>query len=426
MRQLLNLSIFILLLFTATYQDSFLSNAIGEIGRSPTILLLPILIGYSFNKRQKLNTTAFKSIDKVLRHFLLTYTIVSIINLFLWFSVGEQTLIYLNQNVIYKCIKYGMYYIVFILIYQYSYHSFSFATSNKSISIGLLALIIFHVVIIITELCTIPKALTWFHANDIYYPRIRMLTYESSWTGGIAVLLFCGGMAFSEKRISQIICLVFILLFTVTSGSKQFLMVFPISMFLASFKIEHKNKNLLLFVSLVGFIIAVILLTPVLIDKFTEDLVEFSSTVTRSSVFLNSFRIILFVQPIGTGGLYFYYVATELQKTAQIIVDLIGFGVLDEVQRVGKESDEFITAGSTFAEWTLLGGYLGIILYLMLLVRLYRYAKINYWLLVGFIHFAITNTFSETMVTKVNWAVFFALVCIYYDRKARGNFSNIS
>jgi len=409
----------ILLLFTVTYQDSFLSIILGEIGRSPAILFLPLIIVLRIRSREFVKSESFNSIYRVFKLFVIVYTIVSIINLIEWFTIGEKTLIFLNQNVILKSVKYGVYYLVFILLFKYGYFYFSVKVSDKNISISLLVLITFYSLFIIFELSSIPNAFKWLHANDISYLRIRMLTYESSWTGGIAILLFCCAMAFSQSFFSKFVCIAFILLFTLTSGSKQFLSVFPLAMFLASFQLKHRYKKSLLFSSVVVFLLTLSILIPILQEKFTEDLLEYSSTVTRSSAFINSFRVILFVQPIGTGGLYFYYIATYLRDTAEIIVDLIGFGVLHEVNQMGKDTDEFLTAGSSFAEWTLLGGYLGFVLYFLLLKRLYKISKANFWLLVGFFHFAITNTFSETMVTKVNWAIFFSLVCTFYDRKKK-------
>lgn len=407
---------FFLVLFSC-YQDSHLSQVIGELGRTPLPLLLPFFVYCEIKIfKNPITNYAYVRINRIYYLFILCFFIISFFNLVIWFAWFERPMVYLKQNVILKTLKFSVYYFLFWGLFRTFYFLLCQKQMLNYVSLILGTIIGIHICVIIVELIQMPEALLFLHANNMLYYRVRMLTYESSWTGSIAIFLFTSLMAFTNLKAYRILGLVFIIFFFVTTDSKQFMGIFPISIILALILTKRSIPwyfGLILFsVTIYGMYEIV----PILNEKIEVDLKEFSSTVTRTSTYLTSFRI-FFSYPLGTGGLYYYYIVQNISDTALLITDWLGVGNTIEIDNLGGDTDEFITCGSTLTEWIVLIGVFGLWLYFKLVKSLFLFSRNSFWLTVGCIHFIITNSLLEVATNRLTWPLFFAVVAYYYDRK---------
>ncbi len=410
-----HIGIIFLILLSTCYQDFFLFNYFSAIGRTPLILMFPFLIYYGIKKIAV--NSYWKEIDNVFKYLLIAYFISSFINLLIWFFLGEHLMSYIGENVIVKVIKYVVYYIQLYLIYRSLSYLLFLVDNRKIIANIFFVLLIIHLGILVIESLTLPNAFTFLHIQPLYY-RIRLLTPESSYTGAVLVLIVCSLLMTTESKIHRITALVFLGYFFITSGSKMFLIAFPLSFLLSTIIVNKVNIVKSLLISSIVIIPFTIFALPILVSSFTNDIENYSSTITRTSAFLSGLKLGI-MYPYGTGGFYYYYLLQELPSITSFVTGIFGGGKLSELQSWGAYDDNNIAAGSTFAEWVMIVGPFGAYLYFKLCKAMVAVSKVDKFALMGVIYFLITNSFSESIQTKPNWVAFIAvLVYVFYDKRA--------
>jgi hypothetical protein len=420
------LSVIILLfVFLTTWQDFYLVNTFGEIFRSPIILLSPLFL---FNEFFYLPQNRFyrkkrhHSFNQINIFFIILHALFIFVTFFtflLWIFKGKE-LIFLNENVIIKAIKVLFYYTLFWLIFRSSY-LYLYMAEQKGITISriFLLLTVIYFFEIIFEFFKIPRAFLFMHSSDMDYWRVRMFTSEASWTGGIFLLLMSGIWSDNLKSNLKIfISIIFLILFLITSGSKQFLVgiIIAFHIFLIK-KIGWKYFTL----STLLFFLSIVFLSKYfnsffLISYFSNDIENYTSTATRIVTFIVSI-ISLFHFPFGTGGLYVPFFLAKIPEGIHFINLIYPYFNFDEILNLGiNDTYQGISPKNSFGMMIVLIGFPGLLLLIWLYKILLQSVRSNSILYILVIYFIITSFFSENFDTKPNIAVFFSLICFYNQR----------
>ncbi|MFD1188939.1 hypothetical protein, partial [Pontibacter rugosus] len=163
------------------------------------------------------------------------------------------------------------------------------------------------------------------------------------------------------------------------------------------FLLQRKIKLKLFLVSLFLFSLSLVYIIPKVSAHIKSDIENYTSVVTRSSAFVNSFYVAAFY-PLGTGGLYYVYFIEHLKAPVDLISSLTG-GKADEILTWGtrKNGDKNISPASELGQWTIMLGIPGFLLFFYFYLYLLKYSSINKFLLLGMLYFFITGLFIETL-----------------------------
>lgn len=401
---------FVLLVLTS-YQDSPLAEIFGEIAKSPVFFLFPffVLFDFIFSSKYK-STQTYLDINKIFNLFILFFLFSSLINLTYWFVFKGGSMSYLGENVVLKCFKVLLYYVFFLYLFKFFYISFNFFSSLNLLSTLFLFFNIFLLLILIIEIIQMPYAFEFLHLEPTPYYRVRLFTSESSYTGAVVIFSVSSILYLSKNKFHILFAILFFIVYAVSTRSKMFLSVLPISFIVLNIMNAKKIKLKFLIILFLASSIILYFLGPFVISLFAEDLDEYTSTITRTASFLSGIFISI-THPVGTAGLYFYYLIEQLPRTINYVISLFMSDNTSELDSWGITDDKFISAGSTFAEWGMLLGPFGIYLYLRLIKVLYKSSNSNVLHFV-IIYFTITSFFSENIITRLTWAIFFALASI--------------
>ncbi|UUV22430.1 hypothetical protein [Paenimyroides aestuarii] len=179
--------IYLIVFFAAIYQDFPLYNYVGEIGRSPIVLLSPFMLAYILSNKHIIVSKYVEAFIK----FLLYCFLISVVFIAVTY-IHYETFVILEENIILKTLKMSVYPIVILITYQffYSYLSNNFHSLNNLFSAVYLTQL-FLVAFIALEIYYLgnPKPFfPLFHTLPEKYWRVRLLTPEESWTGTILVI----------------------------------------------------------------------------------------------------------------------------------------------------------------------------------------------------------------------------------------------
>lgn len=420
------LALFILLvIFLSTWQDFFLVSQLGEIFRSPIILLFPIFVLleiFVFCKEKFYkysNNAPFKRINSFFKTFHILYLVVSFFTFIVW-SFTEDSFTYLGENVVIKCLKILLYYSLLWLIFRAIYFLLIIANKQKvSIENIFIVLTVFYSLVIVVELMDKPRALMFFHSEDIDYWRVRLLTSESSWTGGIALLLMAGMWLETKiKTIKIVVTAIFLALFIFSSESKQFIGGIFLSLNIFIF-FKYRVKYLIFALPLI------IIATPIIlsnyndlfiIESFSSDIENYTSTATRFLTFITSILCLLHY-PFGTGGFYVPYFIGKFPMGIELLSYIYPSFNFSEVLDLGTKNFQGISPKNSFGSMVVLLGFPGFFLLIWLYKAIITFCKKNKILTLLSIYFIITSFFSENFDTKPNLAIFFALISFYYYKE---------
>lgn len=398
-----------ILIFLSTLQDLPLVNYFGEIGRNPIVFFLPIFILFELKFLKFPKGAKFHTITLVFIIFFLSYLLVSIINI-IWWYYNTNTLFAIGENVMIKTLKVLLYYISLFLFLRHVYFITVKINDFQKISNSFFVVLIFYSFILVIEYFDIPNAFAFYHASPPPYYRIRFLTAESSWTGSVVVLLVVGCLL--SKRGATVtknsIIILFIICYFLLTTSKLFLINIVLTFFVY-FLYEKKSVKTIIAASFIGLLASTFIL-PKAFQSLENDVENFTSVVTRSSALINGFYVAGHF-PFGTGGLYYAYFIQHINEPANAIANLID-GKTDEILNwgSGSNSDKNISPGSEFGQWAIMLGLPGLFLISYLYYILFLASKFNKVLLFGFIYILLTSAFTETLMTKPNIFVFFALL----------------
>jgi len=179
--------IYFIVLFAAIYQDFPLFNMIGEIGRSPMVLLCPLMLVYLLSNK---NIMLSRYVVYFLK-FLAYCSLMSLIFLLITY-IHYETFVILDENIILKTLRMSVYPIVIVIVYQFFY---TYLSNNfhklKNLFSAVYLIQLFVVLFLALEISYLKKAkifLPALHTLSTKYWRVRLLTPEESWSGTILVI----------------------------------------------------------------------------------------------------------------------------------------------------------------------------------------------------------------------------------------------
>jgi hypothetical protein len=315
----------IFLLFTI-YQDCPLINVFGEIARTPIFLLsLPMLI-YIFSFKDVM-------ISKYMKYMVYYFMyLIAVAMIYLpAVMIYNQSFTILDQNILVKAIKTSIYFLLFMLYYQFVY---TFFTREKNafqkLFYALIFIQVFIAIFLVFEVSyqtSIEPFFPQIHASGEKYWRVRLLTYEESWTGSILVLvmflpIFLAYYLDVSKKLKTTVSLISLFIFayyTINSQSKGYLLLVLISILPLFISYVYKNEKVrkyLYFLAIflvIGGVVVSLTLYDTIANKYTSGTfgTRFGSYLIGLDIFVHN--------PMGVSfGSYSYF----YPKSAEKIIEL--------------------------------------------------------------------------------------------------------
>lgn len=339
-----------LYIFLIPFQDLISQNSIfGFFLSSGSVFILPYFFVVSFY---------IIRVSKIIRNFFLVFIlffIMSTFNSILQIAIyGDR---FANTSISYKWMSISILYISSIIPFFYFFYK-DFSKKYLLISFIACSLSVFIVL-------AIPNFETsFFHFTNNLNMRPRGFSLESSTlaiTIGILGLLTA---FFARKLFVKIFLIGMSGLIIFLSGSKGGLLIFCFSLILSFLpKLSSKfsiTKLIIFFTMFVSAISAfLIFFTPILLRDFSRDLVFYTSTATRVTVFLSSLLIVA-KNPLGVG---FSGLIPNLQFTIPDIVNFLrGYTLFSNANfsevlgYINAPSDFAIGTKTFFGDFSIYGG----------------------------------------------------------------------
>jgi len=378
MIRLITLFIFIVLL-SSVYQDFPLVKYFGEIARSPVVFLAPIMLVYIFLHKK----IYLSSYGKTFFLYIVYLIGVSLIFV-LFFYLRNDSFFIFDENVILKTFKMTMYpivsYILYLFIFNYLNRSkFSIFILTKQIYVIQLILL----TIMIVECLQNSDGFTSFqflHSSEELYWRIRLLTMESSWSGSVAIVFSLlpvyfinKGLLRYNKGLVYVSSFSFLILYTILSESKGYLLLFIISILPNLYKVLKRSqyKKYIIPIIIAGIIISGFVFVN-LYDNVTKQFYSSITFGTRFSSYFASLRA-FFLHPFGVGlGPYMFYYTESIK--AVIDTGWMNMFNLNEISHY-LNTTKALSTKTYFFDQLVFGG-LGFLLFFYSFFYL-RYKKMN-------------------------------------------------
>ena len=369
--------IYLIVIFAAIYQDFPLHNVVGEIGRSPVVLLAPFMLVYILsNQKIKFSNYAVHYLKYLLYTFLISAVFLAIS------YIHNETLVVLDENIIIKTLKMSVYPIVIFILYQffYSYLSNNFnKVKNLFSAVYLTQLFItLFLTVEIYFLKTNEIFLPFLHTLAKKYWRVRLLTPEESWTGTILIIfIFLPVFLIHYLKIKgfwkwmvYLQSIYLFLAYSLVSESKGFLLLVLLSILPLTLAYLKKNKYLRnAFVVAIALLLVVggylgFVLREIIAEQITTSGTfgtRFSSVITSVSVFV--------LCPLGVGwsGFVTYYPQVLEYILESSIVDQFN---LQEI-RGYLSTTQALSTKSAFFDELMFGGIFFIIFFYQFYIKRY-------------------------------------------------------
>lgn len=429
--------IYFIVLFAAIYQDFPLYNYIGEIGRSPIILLTPFMLVYIFsNKSIKIS----KYVEAFIKYLLYCF-LVSLIFIIITY-IHYESFVVLDENIILKTLRMSVYPLVILTTYQffYSYLSNNFNRLHSLFS-AVYFLQLFIAAFMTLEIYYLkgPKVfLSILHTLERKYWRVRLLTPEESWTGTILVIfIFLPIFLVHYLKIKGIWrWMVYLqsayifLAYSFVSESKGFLLLVLISVLPLTLAYLKQNKYLRnAFIIIVALVIVLsgfvgYALREIIIEQITTSGTfgtRFSSIITSLLVFV--------LCPLGVGwsGFVTYY--------PQVLEYVLESGLMDafNLQEIRSylSTTKALSTKSAFFDELIFGGVFYLIFFYQFFIKRYlnldKIKDLDFYFLKIPLAFAImAGVVYITYHVKYDVWVFLALTNVFETKYKLKQNENIS
>ena len=419
--------VYLIVLFAAIYQDFPLYNLVGELGRSPMVLLTPFMLVYIFsNKNIKLSSYTIHFIKFILYCFLISLIFVVVTYL------HYETFEILDEHIITKTIKMSVYPIVALIAYQffYMYLSNNF-NSLKNLFSAVYLVQLFLTLFISLEIYYLKTSkifLSFLHTLPGKYWRVRLLTPEESWTGTILVIfMFLPVFLVHYLKIKGVWrWLVYLqsgylfLSYSLVSESKGFLLLILISVLpltLAYFKQNKylRNAFVVVFITVIvagGFVGYA--LREIIIEQITTS----GTFGTRFSSVISSLLVFVLC-PIGVGwsGFVTYY--------PQAIEYILESGLVDQFNlqeiRGYLSTTKALSTKSAFFDELIYGGVFFLIFFYQFFIKRYlNLSKIKdldfYFLRIPLAFAIMAGVVYITYHVKYDVWIFLAIINVFEMR----------
>ncbi|MFD0618980.1 hypothetical protein ACFQZR_16065 [Paenibacillus sp. GCM10027629] len=426
----------ILLVLTA-YQDFPLVNKIGEIGRSPIILLLPLFVFCEIAMLAKYKRFMdAPKLQKYLFAFIVYLTFVTLGYILVQFLQGSYS--FWSEGLLGKGFKVLIYFALILLYIRHMQLVFSKIKSYKLLYASFFTAVSLLLVIMIVELVTMPNAFTFLHSGSQPYWRVRLLTSESSTTGTIVVAYSAILVYLSQylKRVgmilSNIYVAIFFLFYLSVTGSKGFLIVCLLTLIVTMLKFMdfRKKRN---FIVLIGVVVAMYMFITYfsagLISSFSNDIENYTSSYTRMGTIIIAI-ITVFHHPFGVGtGAYLMYFDDYLNDSINFMsrfyyntfgISQINAGEL--LQYTGTAKNLGVKSG--FFQWFMFGGIFSLLFFYLLAKNLIVKVKSSIILFLALI-FMLFSLLVVTLEIKYEIWMLFAFISSFLGEKEI-NHSNMS
>ena len=427
----------IILLILTVYQDFPLVNIIGEIGRSPIILLVPLFIFCEIamlSKYKKLMNVT--KLQKYLFAFIIYLSFISMVYILIQFLQGNYS--FASENLLGKSIKVLTYFVVILLYVRHMQLVFTRINSFKLLYNCFLVVLSLLVVIMIVELISMPNALTFLHSGNHPYWRVRLLTSESSTTGSIIVVYSSIFVYLAQylNRVAKILSIVyatsFFLYCLFVTGSKGFLIVILLTLVVTMVKFLdfRKKRNFILLITVVlAMYLFIAYFSAGLLSSFSNDIENYTSSYTRMGTIIISLATV-FHHPLGVGtGAYLIYfdeyITYSIQLMSRFYYNIFGVSQINVGELLQYSgSDKNLGVKSGFFQWVMFGGVFSIVFFYLLAKDLIMKVKSNSILFLSLVFILLSLLFIALEIKYEVWLLF-AFISFFLG-KNEVNQSNIS
>ncbi|WP_373230144.1 hypothetical protein [Cohnella sp.] len=408
-----------ILLVLTVYQDFPLVNMIGEIGRSPIIMLFPLFIFCEIAMLAKYKKVMLASkLQKYLLVFILYLSFVSIVYVLVQFMQGSYS--FGSENLLGKAIKVLIYFVLILFYIRHMQLVFSKIKSYKVLYGCFLAVVTLLIIIMILELMSIPNAFTYLHAGSSPYWRVRLLTSESSTTGSIIVVYasilvylarYLSGFA---RTMSIVYASGFFLFYLFVTGSKGFLIVSLLTLVVTMIKFLdfRKKKNFILLISVVlAMYLFITYFSAGLVSSFSNDIENYTSSYTRMGTIIISLATV-FHHPLGVGtGAYLMYfdkyVNESIKLMSHFYYNTFGISQINAGELLQySDSDENLGVKSGFFQWVMFGGIFSVLFFYLLAKNLIIKVKSSSILFLALIFILLSLLFVALEIKYEVWLLF--------------------
>ncbi|XID93089.1 hypothetical protein ACF3MZ_00685 [Paenibacillaceae bacterium WGS1546] len=422
-----------ILLLLTVYQDFPLVNLIGEIGRSPIVLLLPLFLICEVAMLAKHKRVMHGSkLQLYLLAFILYLSFVSIAYVLVQFLQGSYS--FGQENLLGKAIKVLIYFVLILLYIRHMQLLFSKIGSRRVLYACFLAVVALLAVIMILELASIPYALASLHSGSHPYWRVRLLTSESSTTGTIVVVYsailvyltrYLNGAA---KVLSIAFISAFFLFYLFVTGSKGFLIVILLTIVVTMLKFLdfRKKRNFLLLMAaaaaMYGFLSY---FSAGVLGSLSNDIENYTSSYTRMGTILIALATVAH-HPLGVGtGAYLtyfnQYVDGAIGLMSRFYYDVFGIGQINAGELLMyTDTDRNLGVKSGFFQWVMFGGIAAVVFFYALVRSLLAKVKTSSILFPAFIFVLLSLLFVALEIKYEIW-LFFAFVSCCMGREESGH-----
>jgi len=430
---LLALYLTILLLLTV-YQDFPLVNTIGEIGRSPIILLFPLFLFCEIAMLAKHKRVTHGSrLQRYLLAFILYLAFVSVFYVLVQFLQGSYS--FGSENLLGKSFKVLVYFALILFYVRHAQVLFSKIESKKTLYVCFLAVAALLFAIMIAELSSIPNALAPLHAGSHPYWRVRLLTSESSTTGSI-VVVYCAILAYltrylngtAAKVLSFVFICCFFLFYLSVTGSKGFLVVLLLTIVATMLKFldfRKKRNFVLLLITALAMYLFVVRFSAGVIGSFSNDIENYTSSYTRMGTILIALTTVLH-HPLGVGtGAYLTYfddyVDGAIGFMSRFYYNVFGIGQINAGELLTySDSDENLGVKSGFFQWVMFGGVAAFAFFYLLARNLLAKASSSSVLFLALVFILFSLLFVALEIKYEIWLLF-AFISFYMRRTDIGH-----
>ncbi|WP_144027293.1 hypothetical protein [Paenibacillus selenitireducens] len=429
-----------ILLVLTVYQDFPLVNVIGEIGRSPIILLLPLFVFCEIamlakNKR----FMVVSKLQKYLFAFIVYLTFVTLGYILVQFLQGSYN--FWSESLLGKGIKVLIYFALILLYIRHMQLVFTKIKSFKLLYASFFAVLSLLLVIMIVELVTLPNAFTALHSGSNPYWRVRLLTSESSTTGTIVVAYSSVLVYLSPylKRFAMILSNIYVagffLFYLSVTGSKGFLIVCLLTLIVTMIKFMdfRKKRN---FIVLIGVILAmymfIVYFSAGLISSFNNDIENYTSSYTRMGTIIIAIMTV-FHHPLGVGtGAYLMYFDNYLNDSisfmSRFYYNIFGISQINAgelLQYTGTAKNLGVKSG--FFQWFMFGGIFSLVFFYLLAKNLIAKVKSSIILFLALIFMLFSLLFVALEIKYEIWMLF-AFISSFLGKKEikHSNMSGVS
>lgn len=417
-----------LLLVLTVYQDFPLVNMIGEIGRSPIILMFPIFIFCEIALLARHKKVMHGSmLQKYLFRFILYLSFITITYLLIQFLQGSYS--FGSEGLLGKGIKVLIYFVLILLYIRHMQLVFSKIKSFKMLYGCFFAVVTLLLVIMSLELMSIPNAFTSLHAGNNLYWRVRLLTSESSTTGSIivvyaSILVYLTRYLSSFARtLSIVYASGFFLFYLFITGSKGFMIICLLTLVVTMIKFLdfRKKKNFFLLFSVVlAMYMFITQFSAGLVSSFNNDIENYTSSYTRMGTIIIALATV-FHNPLGVGtGAYLMYFDKYVNDSISLMshfyyqtfgVSQINAGEL--LQYSG--SDKNLGVKSGFFQWVMFGGLFAVVFFYQMAKSLIVKVKSSSILFLALI-FILFSMLMVSLEIKYEVWLLFAFISLFLGK----------